>query len=72
MAIGAVQDKTTKFTGITEDTTLTVADAQRLVAICAELVSLTSRVTRKIDPAVGTLIAYARDEIITAARESKP
>ena len=52
-----------------EDVTLTDAEARRLLGVCIELIDLCSKLTRKIHPAVGTLIAYARDEAMVEAFE---
>ena len=51
------------------DVTLTASDACRLIGICIELIDLCSRVTGKIDPAVGSIVGYARDEALAAALE---
>jgi hypothetical protein len=54
-----------------EQATLTAFEAQRLVGICAELVDLCSKVTGQIDPAVGEMIAFAHDELVTSVVEAK-
>jgi hypothetical protein len=47
-----------------EDVTLTASEAARLIGICVELIELCAKVTGKIDPAVGSLVGYARDEAL--------
>jgi hypothetical protein len=49
----------------TEEATLTAFEAQRLIAICVELLDLCSKVTGQIDPAVGELIGFAHDQAFT-------
>ena len=51
----------------TEDVTMTASEARRLIGICIELIDLCSRVTGKIDPAVGSIVGYARDEALAQA-----
>jgi hypothetical protein len=41
---------------------LTAAQAERLLSICVGIIELCAEVTGKIDPAVGTMVAYARDD----------
>ena len=55
-----------------EDVTLTASEACRLIGICIELIDLCSRVTGKIDPAVGSIVGYARDEALAEALEIRP
>ena len=50
-----------------EDVGLTAADACRLVAICIDLIDLCAKVTGKIDPAVASIVGYARDEVLSSA-----
>jgi hypothetical protein len=50
-----------------EDARLTTADACRLVAICIDLIDLCAKVTGKIDPAVASIVGYARDEVLSSA-----
>ena len=52
-----------------DDVSLTPAETKRLLGICIELIDLCSKVTGKIDPAVGTMVAYARDEAMVDACE---
>ena len=50
-----------------EDVGLTHSEACRLMAICVDLIDLCAKVTGKIDPAVGSIVDYARDEALSAA-----
>ena len=50
-----------------EDSRLTTADACRLVAICIDLIDPCAKVTGKIDPAVASIVGYARDEVLSSA-----
>lgn len=50
-----------------EDVELTPSEAGRLIAICIDLIDLCAKVTGKIDPAVGTIVGYARDEALSDA-----
>jgi hypothetical protein len=52
-----------------EEIGLTPSDASRLIAICVDLIDLCAKVTGKIDPAVATIISYARDEALSGALE---
>ena len=49
--------------------TLTPSEACRLLGICIELIDLCAKVTGKIDPAVGSVVEYARDEAIAKVFE---
>jgi len=48
----------------TEEFALTVSEAYRLIGACIELINLCSKVTGKIDPALGTMLEYARQEAL--------
>jgi hypothetical protein len=50
-----------------EDIRLTPSDACRLIAICIDLIDLCAKVTGKIDPALASIVAYARDEALSGA-----
>jgi hypothetical protein len=50
-----------------EETGLTHSEACRLMAICVDLIDLCAKVTGKIDPALGSIVGYARDEALSAA-----
>jgi hypothetical protein len=52
-----------------EEIGLTPTDAQRLIGICIDLIDLCAKVTGKIDPAVATMIGYARDEALSGVLE---
>jgi hypothetical protein len=52
-----------------EEIRLTPSDAYRLMAICIDLIDLCSKVTGKIDPAVASIVGYARDEALSGALE---
>ena len=43
---------------------LTAGEVRNLIGICIELVNLCARVTGKFDPAMGTMIGYARDQAL--------
>lgn len=53
-----------------EDVTLTAAEASRLLDICVELIDLCAKVTGKMNPAVGSMVGYARDEALSELAES--
>jgi hypothetical protein len=53
--------------GEREEIGLTRSEACRLMAICVDLIDLCAKVTGKIDPAVGSIVGYARDEALSAA-----
>lgn len=44
--------------------TISAADTRRLLGICIDLLAVCTRVTRQVDPAVGAMIAFARDEVL--------
>ena len=48
---------------------LTPFEARRLMAICVDLIDLCAKVTGKIDPAIASIIDYARDEALGEALE---
>ena len=52
-----------------EEVTLSSSDACRLIAICIDLIDLTAKVTGKIDPAIASIVGYARDEALAEALE---
>jgi hypothetical protein len=57
-------EKSAKVARRSEEGTLTSFEAQRLVGICVELLDLCAKVTKRLDPALGELIAYAHDEAL--------
>jgi len=46
---------------------LTSDEACRLIGICIDLIDLCAKVTGKIDPAVASVLGYARDEVMAEA-----
>ncbi len=52
-----------------DDIRLTPSDARRLMAICIDLIDLCAKVTGKIDPALASIVNYARDEAFSEALE---
>jgi hypothetical protein len=48
---------------------LTASEACRLMAICIDLIDLCAKVTGKIDPALASIVSYARDEALSEALE---
>lgn len=47
-----------------EGAPLTAAQAERLLSICVDMIDLCAEVTGKIDPAAGTMVAYACEEAL--------
>jgi len=45
------------------DVKLSPAQVEKMLFICSELLSLCATVTGKIDPAVGRLLEYVREEV---------
>lgn len=52
--------------------TLSAMELRRLFTICIELIDLCSKVSGKIDPAVGHLVAHARDDVLIEAFDLRP
>jgi hypothetical protein len=48
----------------TEKSRLSKQDTRLLLVLCTELVNLCARLTGKIDPAAGAMLAYVRDDIV--------
>ena len=48
----------------TEKSQVSKQDARLLLVLCTELVNLCARLTGKIDPAAGAMLAYVRDDIV--------
>ena len=44
---------------------LSKKDTRLMLVLCTELVNLCARLTGKIDPAAGAMLAYVRDDIVT-------
>lgn len=55
-----------------EGVSLTAAQAERLVSICVDMIDLCAEVTGKIDPAVGTMVAYACNDALNGILGTKP
>ncbi len=53
-----------------EGISLTPLEAGRLMAICVDLIDLCAKVTGKIDPAIASIVDYARDEALAEALEA--
>jgi hypothetical protein len=49
-----------------EGVPLTAAQAERLLSICVDIIDLCAEVTGKIDPAVGTMGAYACEDALNS------
>jgi hypothetical protein len=43
---------------------LSKQDVRLILVMCTELVNLCARITGKIDPAAGAMLAYVRDDIV--------
>jgi len=52
--------------------TLSAFESRRLLAICVELIDSCAKVSGKIDPAVGDLVAHARDEVLIEVFDVSP
>ncbi len=52
-----------------EEIRLTPSEACRLIAICIDLIDLCAKVTGKINPALASIVSYARDEALAEALE---
>jgi hypothetical protein len=48
----------------TEKSYLSKQDIHLMLILCTELVNLCSRFTGKIDPALGAMLTYVRDDIV--------
>ena len=55
-----------------EGVPLTATQAERLLSICVDMIDLCAEVTGKIDPAVGTMVAYACDDVLNGILGTKP
>jgi hypothetical protein len=51
------------------EVSLTPSEACRLIAICIDLIDLCAKVTGKIDPAIASIVGYARDEALAETVE---
>jgi len=52
----------------TEKSELSKQDIRLMLVLCTELVNLCARLTGKIDPAAGAMLAYVRDDIVAENR----
>ena len=52
-----------------EKSQLSIRDARLLIIMCTELVNFCARLTAKIDPAAGAMLAYVRDDIISTSKD---
>jgi hypothetical protein len=52
---------------LSNEPSITREEVQRLLAIIVELLSLCARVSGRTDPAIGAMVAYARDEVLESA-----
>jgi hypothetical protein len=51
---------------------LTAPQAERLLSICVDMIDLCAEVTRKIDPAVGAVVACACEDALNGILGAKP
>jgi len=54
-----------------EGVSLTPAQVERLLSICVDMIDLCAEVTEKIDPAVGTVVAYACEDALNTILGTK-
>jgi hypothetical protein len=66
-AIKRIDDSEQPFAGVS----LTAAQAERLLSICVTMIDLCAEVTGKIDPAVGTMVAYACEDALNGILGTK-
>ena len=60
-AINRLDSSEQPFAGVS----LTATQAERLLSICVTMIDLCAEVTGKIDPAVGTMVAYACEDVLS-------
>jgi hypothetical protein len=48
----------------TDKSQLSKQDIRLMLVLCTEFVNLCARLTGKIDPAAGAMLAYVRDDIV--------
>jgi hypothetical protein len=48
----------------TEKSHLSKQDIRLMLVMCTEILNLCARITGKIDPAAGAMLAYVRDDIV--------
>jgi hypothetical protein len=51
-----------------EQSQLSKQDVRLMLVLCTELVNLCARLTGKIDPAAGAMLAYVRDDIVAESK----
>jgi hypothetical protein len=61
-------DVRNKSTSYSEKSRLSKEDARLLLVMCTELVNLCAKLTGKIDPAAGAMLAYVRDDIVSESK----
>ena len=71
MSVQTLQSTSKVLQPKTEEVRLTASESQRLLSICVELIGLCSKITGKFDPAMGAMIAYARDEALESVLGKK-
>jgi hypothetical protein len=53
----------------TEKSHMSKQDIRLMLVLCADLVNLCARLTGKIDPAAGAMLAYVRDDIVAENKD---
>ena len=53
----------------TEKSQLSKQDMRLMLVMCTEFVNLCARLTGKIDPAAGAMLAYVRDDIVAENKD---
>ena len=53
----------------TEKSHLSKQDVRLMLVLCTELVNLCAKLTGKIDPAAGAMLAYVRDDIVAGNKD---
>ena len=53
----------------TEKSQLSKQDIRLMLVLCTELVNLCAKLTGKIDPAAGAMLAYVRDDIVAGNKD---
>jgi len=51
-----------------EKSQLSKQDIRLLLVMCTELVNVCAKLTGKIDPAAGAMLAYVRDDIVSESK----
>ena len=55
-----------------EESQLSKQDIRLMLVLCTELVNLCARLTGKIDPSAGAMLAYVRDDIVATNKKDMP